>query len=483
MNIVYTYYESSLSGGCSGFSSTKEMAASIMLSMQFARKNIDSPRFILVCNQNALSVIEHYGLRFDFVDCCLDEYKEECDLCWSFAKLVAYSRQSEKFIHIDNDVYIIEKLDSNLFNSKFFFQNEESLSTHLSYSQKLSEIKSFGISLPSIFLREKITSAVNCGIVYGNDQGTFIQVLKIAREFLSDAKVKEYIKLKDWYINHVIEQYLISCVLSAKKIPYRVVIDNFSYENAENEKRIVHLWGDAKANNDYVEKIFYLLEDKSILEKETSEKSINHLKVISATNSDSPCKDAVVISLQRNWGGRLKIFKSRFNFNINLSVIEGVDGLAIKKPKYTKLQSGTYGCLLSHINAIKFAKSNNLDCILILEDDVRFVMNFEAHLKKAFSELPENWDMLWLGGADSIPPSKYSDSLNILNGSWGGYAYILRSTVYDFFIDCLSQGTRPCDDYYQSYQRYFNSFRTKRPLVLHNHSASVRQSADKGIEI
>lgn len=191
---------------------------------------------------------------------------------------------------------------------------------------------------------------------------------------------------------------------------------------------------------------------------------------------------SLVISLKRNEMGRLRLFKSRYTFSIPLFIIEGVDGLTVDKGD-CKLPAGTYGCLQSHIKAIQFAKDNKLNRVLILEDDVRFVQDFETHLKEAMEDLPLNWDMLWLGGKDLQKPISYTFKLNRLVSSTGGYGYILRDRVYDFFIDKLSLNNEMCDTHYANHQKDFSSFRTFRPLVLHSHISSVRINADKGIAV
>lgn len=190
---------------------------------------------------------------------------------------------------------------------------------------------------------------------------------------------------------------------------------------------------------------------------------------------------ALVISLKRNEFGRMRLFKSRYKFSMPLHVIEGIDGLAVENK--STMPSGTYGCLLSHIKTLQFAKDNNFSSVLILEDDVRFADNFEQHLEDSMKELPDNWDCLWLGGFDQEKPQKYSQRLNKLVSCWGAYSYIVRNTMYDFWIEKLSELSLPCDNHYMTHQKNFNSFKTVRPLVLHSHISSVRINADKGIAI
>ena len=69
------------------------------------------------------------------------------------------------------------------------------------------------------------------------------------------------------------------------------------------------------------------------------------------------------------------------------------------KNKQTQIiTSGHFACLLSHINAIKLAKSRNYSSIMILEDDVYFCNDF---LNKLSNLMIPNYDMIYLGGIKS----------------------------------------------------------------------------------
>lgn len=118
-------------------------------------------------------------------------------------------------------------------------------------------------------------------------------------------------------------------------------------------------------------------------------------------------------------------------------------------------------CALSHKSVIERAKKEGLDRVLILEDDVDLVASKSGSLASAFSELPSNWDFLYLGhfGANSNPskllkfqsrllsnfakvfsrrermrvinpdiidgwfPKKYSEHLDISGRHYGNHAY------------------------------------------------------------
>ncbi len=89
-------------------------------------------------------------------------------------------------------------------------------------------------------------------------------------------------------------------------------------------------------------------------------------------------------------------------YGIKYERITGVDG--DKKYKElknrTKLRPGELGCLMSHIEILEKAKSNNYQNILIFEDDVIFCKNFTERLVKLLKKVKQNegnFDILYLG--------------------------------------------------------------------------------------
>jgi GR25 family glycosyltransferase involved in LPS biosynthesis len=68
--------------------------------------------------------------------------------------------------------------------------------------------------------------------------------------------------------------------------------------------------------------------------------------------------------------------------------------------------NGMIGCGLSHLFVWKDAIKKNYKNILVLEDDVYFTDDFSSYLNKVMSELPADYDILFLGCKDSVcvPP-------------------------------------------------------------------------------
>jgi len=72
----------------------------------------------------------------------------------------------------------------------------------------------------------------------------------------------------------------------------------------------------------------------------------------------------------------------------------------IKSHQHAKLRLNQreLGCIASHLTILIEAAKNKLDNVLILEDDVAFIDNFNVVFDKFMQQVPKNWNMLYLGG-------------------------------------------------------------------------------------
>lgn len=142
----------------------------------------------------------------------------------------------------------------------------------------------------------------------------------------------------------------------------------------------------------------------------------------------------------------------------NYEFVEAVDGQdkliqtqyeQIKKsnPSNLIITSGHFACLLSHLRAIKLAKSRGYKSIMILEDDVfTEETNFISKLNSI--KVP-NYDLLYLGGITSkkkffTSEWAWSGETNIM----GAYGYILNLSIYDVVLSGLENLDEYIDFYY-----------------------------------
>lgn len=83
------------------------------------------------------------------------------------------------------------------------------------------------------------------------------------------------------------------------------------------------------------------------------------------------------------------------------------------------LTQGALGVLLSYLNLFDDIKNlkNEEDVVVLIEDDSFISENFDFELKKILHELPENFDICYLGyGEEKIESELFSESLSIPRG-------------------------------------------------------------------
>jgi len=82
---------------------------------------------------------------------------------------------------------------------------------------------------------------------------------------------------------------------------------------------------------------------------------------------------------------------------------------------------GWKGCAKSHIAIMEQWKDE--DMFLILEDDVEFLEDI-SYVDIALSQLPKDWDALFLGASPQEPHKRYSDNLFKLKNAFCTHAII-----------------------------------------------------------
>ncbi len=120
-------------------------------------------------------LIDRLGLPYSEVKLYLNDFDADPNL-WALAKVFAYSKQTDPFIHVDNDIFIWDKFPDAIEKADLCCQNIESLSSD--YLEGLSLIKDSGLSQKGIFrelsqscLDNNACYSINAGILGGNDLG------------------------------------------------------------------------------------------------------------------------------------------------------------------------------------------------------------------------------------------------------------------------------------------------------------------------
>jgi glycosyl transferase family 25 len=113
-----------------------------------------------------------------------------------------------------------------------------------------------------------------------------------------------------------------------------------------------------------------------------------------------------LINMDKDTNRLEKVTKECKKFNINFERFSGVNPLKLSKKELNKYVSktcqnicpnGLIGGGVSHMKIYEDALKNNYKNILVLEDDVYFSDELYEELNNAMLELPEDYDILYLG--------------------------------------------------------------------------------------
>lgn len=109
----------------------------------------------------------------------------------------------------------------------------------------------------------------------------------------------------------------------------------------------------------------------------------------------------------------------------DITVFKAIDGFGQKIPSWWKSGKGAWGCYQSHLSVIKQSIDDNINSILILEDDAVFCEDFNRSVDTFLNNLPEDWEMFYLGGQHLKMPKQ-----QVINNVVGIGTNINRTHAY-----------------------------------------------------
>ena len=135
-----------------------------------------------------------------------------------------------------------------------------------------------------------------------------------------------------------------------------------------------------------------------------------------------------------------------------------IDGNETVLPANWKHTAGAYGCLLSHVQVVREARDAGVSSVLIFEDDVVFDPQFKDKFASFSQELPSDWDMLFLGALHKDEPVRISEHTGRITKANSTFAYAIRNTVFDAFIELNSRAENVLDMNSYLLQERFNCY-------------------------
>lgn len=128
------------------------------------------------------------------------------------------------------------------------------------------------------------------------------------------------------------------------------------------------------------------------------------------------------------------------NLGLEVERFSATDGQLLDLT-HGKAYNGELAGSMSHLNAIKKAKEEGVEKLLLLEDDVVFLTNGRTNTNDMFSErikhVPSDWDILFFGGNHVGGTTVISPGVVKLGGSYAIHACGIKNTAYDIMITHL----------------------------------------------
>jgi glycosyl transferase family 25 len=128
-----------------------------------------------------------------------------------------------------------------------------------------------------------------------------------------------------------------------------------------------------------------------------------------------------------------------------------------------KNANGRIGCSLSHLKCIQLAKEANWESVMILEDDILFLLpsEFIENANGFFSNKNNKWDVLLLAGNNLPPFTTNADGLSIrVTHCQTTTGYVVKRHYYDTLISNIKEGIaklmrEPEHHYYFAIDKYW----------------------------
>jgi len=144
----------------------------------------------------------------------------------------------------------------------------------------------------------------------------------------------------------------------------------------------------------------------------------------------------------------------------------------VERVSAIKHDIGGIGCGLTHFKI--FEKQKEFPFV-IFEDDCQIIEPWSL-VEKAMSQLPSDWDALWLGATLDKPLTRYSENLFRLKNAYCTHAIMYNSQrIIDYILQDYetASGKKVIDVfYYRDVQKRFNCFITYPMTTIQRNSMS-----------
>jgi GR25 family glycosyltransferase involved in LPS biosynthesis len=177
-------------------------------------------------------------------------------------------------------------------------------------------------------------------------------------------------------------------------------------------------------------------------------------------------------------------------FKIEVERVPGVPGATgwkiDKYPHPKHAFEGVAGGTQAHLNALKDATDNKLNSILVLEDDIEFIDDFNEYFDKASESIPDDWEMMYLGGMYNYgvrAPELINKHVARIYHMMSTHSYGLRCplpyAVHDEIMETFPYMTDSMDGYLVRFQKMFKAYAFIEPMAWQRAEFSDIQHATR----
>ena len=140
-----------------------------------------------------------------------------------------------------------------------------------------------------------------------------------------------------------------------------------------------------------------------------------------------------VINLKRRPDRLKEVTTEMQKHNIQFERFSAIDDINLELSG-VKMKRGL-GCALSHLTIYKFMLQRNYKQIAVFEDDVYFHENFNELFPIIYKEVPNDWDLLYLGGNNYQPAQLISTHIEKTTCTYGFHGYLIkRLACIEFYL-------------------------------------------------
>src|SRR3990167_5252876 len=140
---------------------------------------------------------------------------------------------------------------------------------------------------------------------------------------------------------------------------------------------------------------------------------------------------------------RLRMAKLQFDKAgvTNYTVFPAIDARRLKIKGTTEDNQGLIGCFLSHYFILQEAIINKYKRIVVFEDDVILVNDFKERFEQGMKQVPDKWQLLYLGYYERSGNGKIkvNDNITIPKNTWGTHAYMIQNDGIKIMYDNLQE--------------------------------------------